>query len=126
MTFKELIKTDMASVLSETDEVAEAITYTPFGGSGTPINGIIDREPGGVSYGGDGQGTDQEAIVTVIDDATTGVTSPAIKDSVTFDGKIWGVVEVTSNDGTGSHDLRVAYHVSTEKSRENHKNRRRT
>lgn len=118
MTLKTQMATDVANVFLNTDEFAEAITYTPANGSGASVNAVVMRDSVSHDNFQDGLSSVYRATIKL---ASADVSAPAINDTVTFDGRTWTVVEVDAGDPGGMHEIRVQQIDRTEVSRQNHR-----
>lgn len=105
MTLKSQLSQDAISVFLNTDEFAEEVTYTPYGGTPSNIKAIIDRpriRPAGLDAGGT---LVNDIEIHIANHATYGVTS--IKkgfDSVVLqrvvggDNEIFKVIDILGQD----------------------------
>jgi hypothetical protein len=84
------------SVFFNTDEFAESVTYTPSGGAGTTIKAIIDYGSGENYRGADALHT--EGVMLIQANATYGVETVAVGDTVTIDTESWRVVDAEKID----------------------------
>lgn len=113
MTLKTQMATDMKEVFLNSDEFAESITYTPYGGSAKTINAVILRErllPNGVDAG---RSVGRDAEILIANDSTEGVTSVTYRgpnlDTVSFPvnqggtAVNWKVVDVLGKDDAAWH-----------------------
>ena len=94
-TFKEQLAEDTNTVLLNTDEHAEWLTYTPLGGSASQVKATIERDPRQVMNWTDGTGDKTETDIHIRNDADGGVLDPSPRDQVTFDGFDWYIKEIT-------------------------------
>ena len=93
-TFKAQMAIDAGSVVYNTAEFGDSITYTPKGGAGKAITAIVDI---GTDVADNGYGTlpavTGRAAVQVSD-----VAAPAPHDSLLIAGATWYVVRILSGD----------------------------
>jgi hypothetical protein len=109
MTFKEQIVIDAETVFFNTDECAEAITYTPVGSSSArSVHAVIDRDPRVPMKWQDGTGDKVEADVYVSSDANVGITSPSPRDKFTFDSFDYYAKEITPQEIDDTWKIRVS------------------
>ncbi len=87
--FKDQLTSDL-DVFFNTDEFAEAVTYTPSGGSAVSISAIVDRADGSRREGGLSS-LQYEAMIQV--KASDLVARPKYRDKVTIDGIDYVVME---------------------------------
>lgn len=78
----------------------QSVTYTPTGGSAVTRTGLFVEDRSSLEYGEDGRGEMGEATLTLRNDATTGVASPAYGDAVTVGGESWLVSAVSTSGAT--------------------------
>jgi hypothetical protein len=108
MTFKEQIVIDAETVFFNTDECAEAITYTPVGSStARSVHAVIDRDPRVPMKWDDGTGEKVEADIYVSSDANDGIPSPSPRDKFTFDGFNYYASEITPQEIDDTWKIRV-------------------
>ena len=81
MTLKDQLKEDVLSVFLNTDDHAELVTYTPFGGAPKSIKAVVSRgerdapaDLGGIRL--------LNATLLIANDATAGVSQPTNRDKV--------------------------------------------
>ena len=94
MTLREQIADDMP-VFFNTDEFAEAATYTPSGGSPASINVILSGEDHDREDTGTGKKKRRTARLMV---KRTDVASPGHGDTVTINSESWAVIDILSQD----------------------------
>lgn len=99
-------------VLFEQDSLPQAMTtlgesvgYTPVGGSLSTIAAMFSEIGTNAVLFGDGEGSDALASVTIHNDSTLGVVSPAEGDKVTRASEDWFVTGITTS--TTAHKLTV-------------------
>ena len=118
MTLKERIATEMRATFLNTDEMAETIVYIYSGGVTKSITAVVDRDPYGVTFSNDGEGIIKQVAISFSSDATAGVATPTVNDSVTLDSVTWRIVEVTLDGGFGIHDVRAVLYVPISRERD--------
>lgn len=93
-------------VFLNSDEFAETIEYRPKG-TGTPVSirAVIDRRPDRESLV-EGRALVREARISIAADATNGVVTISLSDSVKFDDRWWHVISTAMN--SGMHEIEVA------------------
>src|ERR1019366_7423676 len=78
------------------NDFGETIVYTPAGGSPTPIQAVVNREPASAVHGFDGSAVYAHEI-SIANDPSVGVTSVSMgRDSVPFAGRVGGTPELFS------------------------------
>ena len=120
MTLGDQFATDVANVFINTDEFAETITYTPTGEAGVSVTAVVERLEGQSQDYVDGDAATYQAMVHV---SVASVASPAVGDTVTFDGLDWAVVGMLPGDA-GLHTLRVERSAPKERAGQGHRLRR--
>lgn len=94
------------------DEFGETIEYRPKGtGLSVNIRAVIDRRPSRENID-EGRTLVREAGLTIAADATNGVVTISLSDSVKFDDRWWHVISAAQN--LGMHDIEV---IATEQDR---------
>lgn len=93
--FKDQLAADLESVFYNDDDFAEAISYTPYGGTAKNVKALVDYGEG-EQYQGSGAYDVRAALFVRVADLAA-VTN---KDTVVIDGQTWGVVGAEKiNDG---------------------------
>jgi len=123
MSLRTQIADDIRKVILNADDAAETITYTPASGSAKSIKAVVLRGDVRDEAADDGIQKAQRADVHVSTDATTGVSAPSIRDTVTFDGLAWAVDSWRGGDA-GMLTLHVVRFDLIEKSDRGHRLRR--
>ena len=108
MSFKSQIITDAQAVFLNLNEIGEAITYTPLGGSVVTITAAIEREPHRPMKWDDGTGETVEADVYISNDSIRGIPEPSPRDKVAFGGANYYVKEITGLTLDAMWKLKVA------------------
>lgn len=105
MSLKDQMLRDARQAILNTDEMAELITYTPYGGSGRTIKAIVNREPLKTSSIDEGRTLQRHCRVFVANHASDGVVSVAVRrDKVSLPvneggvSVVWDVSQVLSKD----------------------------
>lgn len=75
MTLKNQMGVDARMKILDTDEMAELITYTPFGGTPKTIKAVVIREPLKTRSMDDNRTLDRECQIHIANDASAGVTA---------------------------------------------------
>lgn len=75
MTFRTQLQDDAKNCFMNTDEFAETISYTPYGGSARSITAVIVRDPLQRSEQDGGRIAGREFEIFILNDATYGVSS---------------------------------------------------
>ena len=117
MTLKSQIAADVASVLLNTDEFAEDVTYTPSGEAAKSIKAVFDYEGFTPEDAEDGRVQRHDATLFISTDATLGIANPNAKDQVTISSEVWDIVRVMES-GNGAARLQLVRFVPEEKSSE--------
>ena len=73
MSFEDVMKSDFANTILNTDEIAEEITYVTKAGVSKTISAIIDREGLQAESIGGADTLGRSAVLTIANDATIGV-----------------------------------------------------
>ena len=107
-TFKEQLADDTDTVLLNTEEHSEWLTYTPLGGSSTQVKATIERDPRRPVKWDDGTGDKTEADLHIRNNADGGVLDPAPRDNANFDGYDWYVKEITGPHVDNTWILKVS------------------
>lgn len=95
------------AVFMNRDLLGEAVTYTPVGGSAISRTVVIERNPLDVGMWEDGTGSKVMAEIFIANDVVSGITDPGQGDAVAFDGRTFGVTEITNPQGDGIWKLLV-------------------
>lgn len=123
-TLAETMRTDMYSIVLNTDEHAVPVVYTPLS-NGTPknIKAIIDPiEDAGVVVTSDGREIARSIEFAIYDDATLGIARPVAADQlyVNLSGHPLNTVvykvHASHPDGQGAHYGTAVLHSNFEKS----------
>lgn len=121
MTIKADIVDTFREVAIDLDAFGEAVTYTPKAtGIDKSITAVIERDYGGEDETEGGTGKNRTATVHISSDATAGVASSALGDSMTFDSIIFKVVgpSPAEDDGSGLFMLMVRQFAMVKRSPE--------
>jgi len=94
MTLKEQMSADVSAVFLNTNEFAQAVTYTPSGGGGSSINAVFD-ESADPSYEEDGKIKIRRGTLVI---SIADVSAPAHGDAVTVSSEAWEVLSITWKD----------------------------
>lgn len=105
MTLKSLMAADIDDVFLNTDEHAEEVLFTPVNGPQRSITAVIDEKPSEIREDGNHLLNLRVISVFVKRDATTGISAPAMGDTLQWDGKTFsydGPITMDSDqDGVG-------------------------
>ena len=92
MTLAEQMESAALEIFLQTDEMAESISYTPAGGSARTIPAIVERGEDTDQHENDrGLMVTKTATLHISDDATQGVPSPTVEDTLEIDGIMYRV-----------------------------------
>lgn len=83
MTFRDLRKSDARATVMNLADWAEQVTYKPKASAAKTISAVVDRRPRAVETSMGGIRT-RSAGVRILNDATYGITKPALEDLVTL------------------------------------------
>lgn len=98
MSFNDEIIEDVDDFLNVFGESTTA-TYTPYGGSGKLIAIVLQYLE--QTHEDNGEGSSMEtkrARIHISRDATDGITTPTVRDTVTISGTIWAVESIEEID----------------------------
>jgi len=95
MTLRQTIIDDVAAVLLDTDEFAQAVTYTPVGGAAAAITAVFEEGEEQVQDERDGRLIMRVGVLGV---ALADVASPARDDVAAIAGDDWTVTRVLSRE----------------------------
>lgn len=125
-TLDDMMEEDIAAVFLDTDEHAEAISYTPVGGVLRSISAIVEfDEQILTSDFSDGRGAAKTARLFIAHNDTDGVASPVEGDAVTLaDSSTWKVKGQPDSDNFGGCWLTIVRWEQTEKSGRNFRTQR--
>ena len=123
MSFQDQCKTDHLTCLTA-GEGGETVSYSAGGAAAKTITAFINRDPIGLEFYQDGDGEKKIAELEISTDATSGIASPAIGDTATFDSKTWVVNKVQKESIQAAATLTVMLYEISEKSRPDHRIRR--
>lgn len=105
MTLKTKMQADAVQTFLNTDEFAETITYTPYGGTNKSIKALVDRKRLEPMTETSGRFLSNTAEVMIANHATYGVTSVAkgydkviMEKSPGGDSQTWLVIDVMASD----------------------------
>ena len=97
--------TDFKQTFLNAGECAEAVSYTPSGGSPKSILAVIDRSPINPGAADNGLTLTRECEIFIAKDATDGVLTVTKSDMVSFPGRLgdasnidWRIIEIIEND----------------------------
>ena len=121
MTLKNQMATDATSVFLNLDEFAEEITYSPDGGDAKTISAIVQREEIDREAQHDGTQIIHRATAHIATDATAGVASPSLDDTVTLDSATWGIERIEPANADGMVTIHLMRREGVEVSRERHR-----
>ncbi len=105
MTFKTKLDDDVNNKFLNTDEFAETISYTPYGGAAKPIKAIVTRNRLNPDSQNQGHVLINQVEIQIANDATNGVASvnkgqdtvslPAI---IGDSASTWRIVDILDHD----------------------------
>ena len=105
MSFKDQLAADAVNIFLNANEFAEEITYTPKGESAKTIKAIVDRKRSDAADQGLGRIAQNQAEISIANDATNGVASvDKGDDEVSFPEVIggpvisWSVIDILAMD----------------------------
>lgn len=105
MSFKDLMKRDAMDTIENSDEFAEAIVYTPYGGAAKTISAIVIRNRIEPNSQDQNRSLVNQVIIEIANDLTSGITTinkgqdkvslPALIGSSNSD---WLIVDIVAQD----------------------------
>ncbi|MEI8350091.1 MAG: hypothetical protein WCI77_08045 [Candidatus Omnitrophota bacterium] len=111
-TFKEILDNDVKNVFLNTNEFAESITFTPYGGTAKSIKAIVQRSRLDPASEDTGRSLLNQAEIFIANDSVEGVTSiNKGQDKVSLPATIggsssnWLVVDIIDHDSAIWHLL---------------------
>lgn len=95
-----ILAADLAATVFDADAVESptvSISYTPAGGSATPIVAVpVVPEGGEIDFDGDRADAIERQTLAIPADAASGIATPDRGDTLVLDGETWGVDRVDS------------------------------
>jgi len=98
-TFQDNMKSDLDDVILNTDELAEEVTYTPYGGSDATVTVVWDDTGVEERYIKDNL---RKVAVAVVEISKTDAASPDTRDKFTRGGATWAVNAIQAQDISSS------------------------
>ncbi len=107
MTLATQLAADFVSVMLNTDEFAQSVTYHPDVGDDVVRNAVFDAQLGGEELNSRGRRVfARTGTLHIATDATNGVAAPALDDEVTINGEKWDVLSWEPHGGVWEMPVR--------------------
>ena len=99
MSFQTLLNQDRDKIFLNKSEFAQDVTYTPDGGTTKSIVARLGVDIELVEEGQRGRISSRSMAIIISTDATAGIASPNMDDTVTINGEIWAIAKIFKSIG---------------------------